>query len=204
MAIEVRIPKEITEYKEKVLFGMSIRQLICFSSAMVLSVSSYLLLTQVLGLSMDVASYVIIFEAMPLLAIGFIKINGFTFEKHLALLIRHKTSQQVRLYKTELFAEESHTGDNSEKEGGKYAWIFEKEQTGNGKSIISKKERKADAAIKEYTIFTVTKANRKAKRKATLGKIKAARQEYRSAKRRAKKEAKAASRTKNSTTDGKI
>ena len=187
MSIEVRIPKEIMEYKEKVLFGMSLRQLVCFSSAIVLSVGSYLLLTKVIGLSMDAASYVIIVESMPLLAIGFVKKNGFTFEKYAALLIRHKLGQQIRPYQTELLTEETQTRENEEKKGSKYAWIFEKGQGGSKKPVISKKERKADAALKECSDYFVTKESREAKRKAALREIEAARQEYRALKRGTKK-----------------
>lgn len=38
MAISVPIPKEITEYEEKIMFGLSLRKLVCFSSAVVLGV----------------------------------------------------------------------------------------------------------------------------------------------------------------------
>lgn len=40
MAIEVDIPMEIENYKEKIIFGMSLRQLVCFSSAVVAGVGA--------------------------------------------------------------------------------------------------------------------------------------------------------------------
>lgn len=51
MAISVPIPKEITEYEEKIMFGLSLRKLVCFSSAVVLGVGTYFLCTKVLGLT---------------------------------------------------------------------------------------------------------------------------------------------------------
>lgn len=39
MAIEVDIPVEIDDYKEKLIFNMSLRQLGCFSAAVVLGLS---------------------------------------------------------------------------------------------------------------------------------------------------------------------
>ena len=201
MAIEVRIPKEIKEYKEKVIFGMSIRQLVCFSSAVVLSIGAYLLCTKVFNLTMDEASYAIILISIPIMALGFIKINGFTFEKFAALYIRHITGQQIRKYQTELLTDQIITADGMEKKGGNYAWIFDKEKTGKGKSIIDRKTKIEDRTLREYEVSKSTKESRKRKRKTALRKIKAARKEYRSLKRRAQKNAKAASRTQDVTAD---
>jgi len=192
MSIEVRIPKEITAYKEKVLFGMSIRQLACFSAAIVLSVGTYLLLTKVLWLTMDTASYIIIIESVPLMAVGFITKNGFTFEKYAALFVRHQLGQQVRPYKTELdrlLTEKETLADENPEKGGKnvkskYAWIFEKEGKGNGKSTLTKQERKEEARLRECEIFEVTKKERKRKRKEALRKIKTIRKECGTAKQR--------------------
>lgn len=188
--IEVRIPKEITEYKEKVMFGLSIRQLIIFTITILLSIGTYLLLTNKLGMTMDSASYVIIFMSIPLLAVGFIKINGFPFEKYFMLVVRHKTGKQKRPYGTSLLIDEvKKTEVNSTKGGNKYAWIFEKEQPKTEK-IISRKERKTDRKISEAgetTLFSPTKKARKRKSKAALKQIKRARQECRKAKYRKEK-----------------
>ncbi|WP_435924232.1 PrgI family protein [Paenibacillus sp. DYY-L-2] len=191
MAIEVRIPKEITEYKEKILFGMSIRQLICFSAAIVLAVGSYLLLTKVFYLSMDAASYVIIIESIPLMAIGFVKKNGFPFEKYFALFLRHKTGRNKLLYQTELLIDKVPDPNKESERKSKYAWIFEKEEAaGNGGPKPTRKEQKRNNSARECEVFTVTKASRKAKSKAAIRKIKKARQDYRATKRRIAKEAK--------------
>lgn len=196
MAIEVRIPKEITEYKEKILFGLSIRQLICFSAAIVLSIGSYMLLTKVFYLSMDAASYVIIIESIPLMAIGFVKKNGFPFEKYFALFLRHRIGRNKLLYRTELLIDKITDPNKESERKSKYAWIFEKEEGAvSGQSKPNRREQKLNKTIRECEIFTVTKAGRKAKSKAAIRKIKKARQDYRAAKRRLKKEAKERSRS---------
>lgn len=53
--ISVSVPKEISDYKEKVIFGLSLRQLVCGVIAVGLAVATGLLLVQVLGLSIDIA-----------------------------------------------------------------------------------------------------------------------------------------------------
>ena len=55
--ISVSVPKEISDYKEKVIFGLSLRQLVCGVIAVGLAVATGLLLVQVLGLSIDIAGY---------------------------------------------------------------------------------------------------------------------------------------------------
>lgn len=55
--ISVSVPKEISDYKEKVIFGFSLRQLVCGVIAVGLAVATGLLLVQVLGLSIDIAGY---------------------------------------------------------------------------------------------------------------------------------------------------
>lgn len=204
MAISVPIPKEITEYEEKIMFGLSIRKLICFSAAVVLGVGSYFLCTKVFGLTMDTASYIIIVEAIPLMAVGFIKKNGMPFEKYAALLIRHKIGMNKLTYKVEPIINElpDPADDKTTERKSKYAWIFEKETGNAGNRKLTHKERKAAAAVRECEIFTVTKESRKRNSKAARRQIKAARQEYRAAKRRIKKEGKERSRTeKHHTTD---
>lgn len=192
MAISVPIPKEITEYEEKIMFGLSIRKLVCFSLAVVLGIGTYFLCTKVFGLTMDTTSYIIIIEALPLMALGFIKKDGMPFEQYFALLIRHKTGRNQLSYEIELLIDDLPDPENETIERkSKYAWIFEKETGAAGsKYKLSRKERKAQSAIRECKIFEITKKSRKRKSKATRRTIKAAQQEYRAAKRRAKKAAK--------------
>mgnify|MGYP003836434405 FL=1 len=100
MSIEVRIPKEITDYKEKILFGLTIRQLLCFICAVILGLVSYFIVSKFLGT--QAAGYVVIIEVLPIFALGFFKKNGFTFEKYLKLILKHKLGQNKRKYQTEL------------------------------------------------------------------------------------------------------
>lgn len=200
MAVSVSIPKEITEYEEKIMFGLSLRKLVCFSAAVILGIGSYFLCTKFLGLSMDAASYIIIFEAMPLMAFGFIKKDGMPFEKYFALLIRHKIGTNKLPYGSELVIDSIHDPATEERKS-QNAWIFEKKHgTAGAAGKRTAKQRKADLKEREAKCFTVTKKSRKRKRKEALREIKAARQEYRTAKCREKKAAKKAGRTENNST----
>ncbi len=100
MPLEVKVPKEITEYREKIMFGLSIRQLICVVIAAVVCIATYFFIRPFIG--NDLAGYFVLGEAMPIMGVGFLRINGFTFERYAMLVLRHKLNRQIRVYRTEL------------------------------------------------------------------------------------------------------
>ena len=60
---EVYIPKDLTQVQNKVMFGLTRRQLVCFSLAAVVSVPIYLLTRKPLG--GDAAMVLLIVSALP-------------------------------------------------------------------------------------------------------------------------------------------
>ena len=85
MSVEVRIPKEITEYQEKIMFGLSIRQLVCTVIAIVISVPSYIFLMNKIG--QELTGYIVMIEIVPFIAIGYLKPKGLKFEKVLVIVL---------------------------------------------------------------------------------------------------------------------
>ncbi|NLD49102.1 MAG: PrgI family protein [Clostridiaceae bacterium] len=183
MSIEVRIPKEITEYKEKILFGLSLRQLICFAVAIISGVATYYFGSMLLG--RDMASYLVIVEVIPVFAIGFIRKNGFPFEKYAALMFRHRFGTHKRHYKTKL--EIDSNGKEKQVKGDKK----------NG--AIQKANTKADKNKRECQVFEVGEKSRKRKSKETYREIKAAKQDHKRAKQEAFKAAEKRISSKDST-----
>ena len=95
--IEIKIPKEITEYKEKFLFGLTIRQFVSAAAALCICIPLYIFGKDFLG--DDVVSWVIILVALPIFAFGFFKYDGMPFEQFLILLYRQKwVEPQKRKY----------------------------------------------------------------------------------------------------------
>ena len=183
MAIEVRIPKEITEYREKIVFGMSIRKLVCLGIAIALCVGTYLLLTMVLSVSADAAGYVVILEAIPLMALGFLEKDGMPFEKYFALWLRSTIGNNKLCYQTELIIDHIPPPAPDAK---KTLERKSRDVKSNGHPPKRKK-----TAERECQIFTIAKKDRAAKRKTVRRAIKEARKEYKSAKRRIKEKNKA-------------
>ena len=99
--ISVSVPKEISDYKEKVIFGLSLRQLVCGVIAVGLAVATGLLLVQVLGLSIDIAGYIIMVEVVPLMALGFVRPRGRPFEEFARLYLDSKLGRHKFSYQTE-------------------------------------------------------------------------------------------------------
>ena len=180
MAISVAIPKEITEYEEKIMFGMSFRKIICFGLAVILGIVSYILYVFLFKISMDIASYIIILQAMPLMAIGFIKKDGINFEEYIVLFLRYKLGNNKLYYEPELIIDlvnEKEKNNEIPKENiVKKQFIFKREKTNEN---ITKAES---------IIFKNNRKNRKRKHKEVLSEIKRAKQEYKSAKFRKEKE----------------
>ena len=95
--IEIQIPKEITEYKEKFLFGLTVRQLVSAVVALAICVPLFIFGKDYLG--EDMVGWIIILVAIPVFAFGFFKYDGMPFEKFLAILYRQKwVEPQKRKY----------------------------------------------------------------------------------------------------------
>lgn len=144
--IEVRVPKDINEYQEKVILGMSLRQLICFICAIVLCVGTYILGTAVLGLSMQLLSYVIMIEAVPLFAVGFIRKNGMPFEKYFMLWLRHRFGKNKLHYQTELSSNIDIERSDISEENRIFRFF---EESGNNIPKSSGKRRSSDRRLRE-------------------------------------------------------
>ena len=67
--IEIKIPKEITDYKEKFLFGLTVRQLV--SAVAALAVCIPLFIFGKAFLVFYVVGWLIILIAVPIFAFGF-------------------------------------------------------------------------------------------------------------------------------------
>lgn len=95
--IEIRIPKEITEYKEKFLFGLTVRQFISVAAALAVCVPLYIFSKDYIG--DDGAGWLVLLIAAPIFGFGFVKFNGMTFEKLLMVIYRQKWKEpQKRKY----------------------------------------------------------------------------------------------------------
>lgn len=94
--IEVRIPKEIREYKEKMIAGLNLRQCICAALAIGISVPTYLYGKAYIN--EEIMSWIVVFIAMPLALIGFFKYNDMPFERFLLLVIKSMIFTQKRKY----------------------------------------------------------------------------------------------------------
>ncbi len=84
--IEVKIPKEIRQYKESIFFGLSARQFFCSVIAVLIAAGVYLLLGKVIG--KESASWLCIVLAAPAAMAGFFSYNGMTFEQFLWAVIK--------------------------------------------------------------------------------------------------------------------
>lgn len=97
--IEVRIPKEIREYKEKLFFGLNLRQTITTALAIAVCVPLYILGQKYI--SVDVLSWIIIGIAAPLILIGYFNFNQMPFEKFIVAWFKMQWLPQKRPFKYE-------------------------------------------------------------------------------------------------------
>lgn len=79
--MEIKINKEIRNYKESIFFGLSMRQFICAMLAVAVAIGLYFTLNPIL--SRETVSWVCIVGAAPIAAAGFFRYNGLTLEKFL-------------------------------------------------------------------------------------------------------------------------
>lgn len=100
MSIEVRVPKEITEYQERIVGNLSIRKLIIVIISSGVSIVMGAFLTRVVGMTMSNASWFIIIVNLPILCFGWYRKHNLTFEKYMKVILSYHLSSGVRVYRT--------------------------------------------------------------------------------------------------------
>lgn len=97
----VPVPKDLTKVKTKVAFGLTKRQLICFSIAGAVGLPVYLLSRSAIGNTAGV--FLMIVLMLPFFFMAMYERDGLPAEKVLKNMIRHKIWPQQRPYRTENF-----------------------------------------------------------------------------------------------------
>ena len=85
-AIEIKIPKEVTQHKETIFFGLSFRQFFCSVMAVLIAAGVYLLLHSTIG--KEPASWLCMICAAPFAVAGFFSYNGLTFERFIWVVLK--------------------------------------------------------------------------------------------------------------------
>ena len=97
--IEIRIPKEIKNYREKLFFGLTLRQSICAGVALLICVPLYIFGNKFIP--QEALSWLVILIAAPLMLAGFFRYNDMTFEQFAVEFIYHSFTPQKRVYSYE-------------------------------------------------------------------------------------------------------
>ena len=84
--MEIKICKDVREYRESIFFGLTLRQFVCSIGAVAVAVGLYFVLKSVAG--KEIASWVCIVGASPIAIAGFFKYNGLTIEKFVGVWIK--------------------------------------------------------------------------------------------------------------------
>ena len=77
MAIEIKIPKEIKEYKETFLFGLTVKKFVSLAIALLICVPLYIFGKNFMPDEM--VSWAVIIVGAPILGIGFVTYHNLTF-----------------------------------------------------------------------------------------------------------------------------
>lgn len=94
--ITVRLPAEIRAYKSKLVFGLSVRQILSLVAALVVCIP-----VGVIGhgkISDDILPWIIMLLAAPILAWGFLTIQDMPFEEYFKSVWNFYTRPQKRAY----------------------------------------------------------------------------------------------------------
>lgn len=97
--IEIRIPKEIKNYREKLFFGLTLRQSICAGVALLICVPLYIFGNKFIP--QEALSWLVILIAASLMLAVFFRYNDMTFEQFAVEFIYHNFTPQKRVYSYE-------------------------------------------------------------------------------------------------------
>lgn len=147
--IEIKIPKEIKDYKSKLFFNLTFRQLFCTGLALGICVPLYIFGRKFIN--EELVSWLVILIAAPLVLMGFFKLNGMNFEEFAKEWINFNfVGIQRRKYEYEpifMVLRKGYLHEDFEKE--KIARACELKERKKNKR--SRKHRKEEANVREKT-----------------------------------------------------
>lgn len=88
--MEIKINKEIRDYQESIIMGLSARQFLFSAAAVAVAVGVYFGLKEALGT--ETVSWVCVLAAFPFAALGFIRYHGMTAEQFALAYIRQAST----------------------------------------------------------------------------------------------------------------
>ena len=94
--MEIKLNKEIRDYKESIFFGLSLRQLIFSFMAVLSAVGVYFGLRSHCGA--EILSWLCVAAAVPFAVMGFGSYNGMSPERFLLVWLRFVFEPKVLLY----------------------------------------------------------------------------------------------------------
>lgn len=97
--IEIRIPKEIKNYREKLFFGLTLRQCLCAGVALLICVPLYIFGNKIMP--QEIVSWLVILIAAPLMMAGFFRYNDMMFEQFAVEMYYQNFTPQKRVYSYE-------------------------------------------------------------------------------------------------------
>lgn len=138
--ISVRIPDEVRTYKEKIVAGLTARQLICTILSLGICVPLYYFGKNIIP--EDILSWAIIIIALPLLSVGFLKFHGLTMEKFFVAFLKFEWFYpKKRVYRV----------SNVYRELQNQAIAEERPKTRKGRKALAKR-RAEEVAIRDFLI----------------------------------------------------
>ncbi len=101
--MEIKINKEIRDYQESIIMGLSARQFLFSAAAVAVAVGVYFGLKEPLG--SETVSWVCVLAAFPFAALGFIRYHGMTAEQFAGAYIRQmSTPKELVFVPSDLYA----------------------------------------------------------------------------------------------------
>ena len=101
MSLQVKVRKDIFRYEERFYLGLTLRKALCTYPTVIVVGSILAANYWLLHIDTDLLQYIILFIALPPLAIGWVKLKDMPIEKYLMYFYRYHYQPQERFYRNE-------------------------------------------------------------------------------------------------------
>ena len=149
MTISVKVPKDISAIKKKLLFNLTKRQIISFFLAGAVGIPVYIFTKKYIPT--DMAALVMVVVMLPFLFVGIYEKDGYPAEKIIYFMIRRMfLLPGIRIYKAENFYECLKEDTGQETSGRKKKREIKKQSPkteSRAKTICVKKKQKGDKKL---------------------------------------------------------